>query len=40
VASLTRRIHLPSREKMQKEIKKAEKEQEKNVSLEVCHNNM
>ncbi|KAF3399085.1 Dimethylaniline monooxygenase [N-oxide-forming] 2 [Talaromyces pinophilus] len=30
VASLTRRIHLPSREKMQKEIKKAEKEQEKN----------
>lgn len=33
VASLTRRIHLPSREKMQKEIKKAEKEQGKNVGL-------
>lgn len=33
VASLTGRIHLPSREKMQKEIRKAEKEQEKNVSL-------
>jgi dimethylaniline monooxygenase (N-oxide forming) len=30
---LTRRIHLPSREKMQKDIRKAEKEQEKNVSL-------